>query len=248
MKNIILCVDHNIGHKVVCHVAKVRSNYFNIQKIYTTDTNNKGFWNGVGNIKCEIFLSNKEFLQEIKKIKNIEYIFLISWKHILSKEVIDQVKIGVINLHYSLLPKYRGVYPINNAIINSEKVTGISFHWVDEGVDSGEVIVQDSIPIELSDTVDSLLDRLDTLAFLMFKKIWSGKVLLYKPTHSVVNANGEYFSKKNYKMTNALDLTKGYIANDLISLIKGKTFLGKSSLYIRNDNGEKIYISIKLGK
>ena len=66
---------------------------------------------------------------------------------ILSQEILDIPTIGTINIHASLLPKYRGSSPIQWAIINGEKVTGITIMFTDVGVDTGDIILQDELQI-----------------------------------------------------------------------------------------------------
>ena len=72
------------------------------------------------------------------------------------QEMIDLARLGGINYHPSLLPKYRGGSAINWAIINGEKETGVSIHYIDEGVDSGPIIIQEKVAIEPDDTVKSV--------------------------------------------------------------------------------------------
>ena len=78
----------------------------------------------------------------------------------LPKEVWNSPKIGTFNLHASLLPAYRGAAPINWAIINGEKETGVTTFFIDEKIDTGEILLQEKTKIGLEDTAGSLHDRL----------------------------------------------------------------------------------------
>lgn len=250
-RRVVICADHNIGFKIVNYILKTNSKYFDIIDIYTTETNNEGFWKPIKNIfylnrTIKIFKSNEEFLSDIRE-KNIDYIFLLSWKYLISKEIINIVNIGIINLHYSLLPKYRGVYPVNNAIINGEKETGITFHWVNEQIDSGNIILQNNLKIKLTETTDLLLQRLDKLAFKEFKRIWlSRKELIRKNIDKHVIT--EYFSREYFESKNELNLSKKYSVLELINLIRGKNFKNKSSIFFLDENNEKVFVHIKLKK
>lgn len=82
---------------------------------------------------------------------------------ILSQEIIDIAPLGVINIHASLLPKFRGASPIHYAILNGEKQTGISIMKTDIGIDTGDVIYQESILIGENETCGELFDRLSVL-------------------------------------------------------------------------------------
>lgn len=97
----------------------------------------------------------------IKKIKVIhpEIIFCIGSTQILSREIIDVPKLGCLNIHPSLLSKYRGRYSIPYTIFNGEKFIGVTLCWINEGVDSGPVIIQKKIKIEEDDTAKTLYDK-----------------------------------------------------------------------------------------
>ena len=66
---------------------------------------------------------------------------------------------GVINIHPSLLPKYRGLAPYFWSLINGETETGVTIHWVDKGFDTGDILVQQSVPITPNDTIISLSNK-----------------------------------------------------------------------------------------
>lgn len=82
---------------------------------------------------------------------------------ILPKEILDMFSIGCINVHASLLPKYRGAAPIQWAIMNGDKTTGVTIMQMDVGLDDGDILLQKEIPIEPGDTGGSLFDKLAVL-------------------------------------------------------------------------------------
>ncbi|MDD3652956.1 MAG: methionyl-tRNA formyltransferase [Desulfotomaculaceae bacterium] len=89
-----------------------------------------------------------------------EVIVVVAYGKILPRDVLLLPKYGCINLHASLLPKYRGAAPIHRALINGELETGITTMFMDEGLDTGDIILQKSIPILEEDTVGTVHDRL----------------------------------------------------------------------------------------
>ncbi|HIC95357.1 TPA: methionyl-tRNA formyltransferase [Candidatus Bipolaricaulota bacterium] len=89
-----------------------------------------------------------------------ELIVVAAYGEILSKELLAIPGRGAINLHASLLPKYRGAAPIQWAIIRGEQETGITTFLMDEGMDTGEILLQRAIPIEEEDTAGSVHDKL----------------------------------------------------------------------------------------
>lgn len=82
---------------------------------------------------------------------------------ILSQEILDIPKKGVINIHASLLPKYRGASPIHYAILNGEKETGITIMKTDIGIDTGDTLIQEKIAIKNEETCGELFDRLSII-------------------------------------------------------------------------------------
>jgi len=79
----------------------------------------------------------------------------------------ELVNHNIINVHTSLLPYYKGRHPIVWAIINGEKETGITIHYMSTGIDEGDIILQDSIPITLEDDYPSVLKRCAALVYKM---------------------------------------------------------------------------------
>lgn len=103
-----------------------------------------------------------EGVEDLKALKP-DLMVTCAFGQILSQEILDIPTIGTINIHASLLPKYRGSSPIQWAIINGEKVTGITIMFTDVGVDTGDIILQDELQIEDTDTAGTLFDKLSVL-------------------------------------------------------------------------------------
>ncbi len=88
-------------------------------------------------------------------------IFVVAaYGQILSKEILEMPKYGCINIHASLLPKYRGAAPIQWAILNGDEVTGVTIMQMDEGLDTGDILAAKEVLIEQTDTGESLFDKL----------------------------------------------------------------------------------------
>lgn len=92
-----------------------------------------------------------------------ELIVVIAYGQILPKEILSLPKFGCVNVHGSLLPKYRGASPIQAAILHGETVTGVTTMFMDEGMDTGEIILQEAARIEPGDNAQTLHDRLAPL-------------------------------------------------------------------------------------
>ena len=103
-------------------------------------------------------LRDEEFEQLLKELSP-ELIVVVAYGKILPKNVIDFPKYGCINLHVSLLPKYRGAAPMQRAIMNGEKETGVTVMYMDEGLDTGDVIAREIFPILDDDDFEAIHDR-----------------------------------------------------------------------------------------
>ncbi len=106
-----------------------------------------------GNLRSEPFISRfREFMPDT--------IAVVAFGQLISKEILEMPRFGCVNLHPSLLPKYRGSAPVNWAIINGERVTGVTTILMDEGIDTGDILLQKEVAIEEDDTSESLHDKL----------------------------------------------------------------------------------------
>lgn len=94
---------------------------------------------------------------------NPDIIVTCAYGQIIPKEILDYPKFGCINVHASLLPKYRGGAPIHRAILNGEKETGITIMYMAEGMDDGDIISQEKVIIRDDETVGELHDELSNL-------------------------------------------------------------------------------------
>ncbi|MFT5942129.1 MAG: methionyl-tRNA formyltransferase [Sediminicola sp.] len=103
-------------------------------------------------------LKSEEFLTELKALDaNLQIIVAF---RMLPKAVWEMPKYGTFNLHASLLPQYRGAAPINWAIINGEKETGVSTFYIDDKIDTGEILLQEKTNIDPNETAGELHDKL----------------------------------------------------------------------------------------
>jgi methionyl-tRNA formyltransferase len=180
---------------------------------------------------------NKDFILELNRISP-DLIITAAFGQILPKEILDLPSLGCINVHASLLPKYRGASPIQQALINGEHETGISIMYMDEGMDTGDIILQKKIPIYPDENAGELHDRLKILGsdlvkecLLLFEK---GKPSAIPQDHKLAT----YCSK--------IDKTMGRInwnmdAVSIKNLVRGLTpwpgsfaFLGEKRLKVCN--------------
>lgn len=106
--------------------------------------------------------NNTEFLDEIK-ILNPDVICVVAYGKILPKEILEIPKLGCINVHGSLLPKYRGAAPIQWAVLNGDKTTGITTMYMNEGMDTGDMILKEEVEIGPEETTGDLWQKLSKI-------------------------------------------------------------------------------------
>lgn len=107
-------------------------------------------------------IKNSNTLEIIKEL-NPDVIIVVAYGKILPTEILTAAQYGCVNVHASLLPKYRGAAPIQWAILNGDKITGVSIMQMDEGIDTGDIILVRETEINPDETSEELFDRLSVL-------------------------------------------------------------------------------------
>jgi methionyl-tRNA formyltransferase len=140
------------------------------------------------------------FLEELKML-NPDAIVTAAYGQLLPSEILRLPKFGCINIHASLLPKYRGAAPINWAIINGDKMTGITMMLMDEGMDTGPILLQREEAIRDEDTAGSLSERLSLIGAEALIKTLD---MLYEGLIKAVPQSGDASSAPLLKKDNGL--------------------------------------------
>jgi methionyl-tRNA formyltransferase len=104
-------------------------------------------------------IKTSEAVEELKKFE-ADIFVVAAFGQILSKEILDMPRLGCVNIHASLLPKYRGAAPINWCIIDGEEKTGVTIMQMDEGLDTGDILTVKEVPIDKKETAEILFDKL----------------------------------------------------------------------------------------
>lgn len=110
---------------------------------------------------CEII---KEFAPDI--------LFVVAYGQILPKRLLEIPKLYPLNVHFSLLPKYRGSTPVNTALLNGDAVSGTSVMVMDEELDSGDIILSAECPVDENDNATTLFEKLTALSLDLLEKNW----------------------------------------------------------------------------
>lgn len=186
---------------------------------------------------------SEESVQKIKALAP-DLIVETAYGQYIPKEIIDIPKYGIINVHPSLLPKYRGATPINQAILNGDTVTGVTTMQVDEGMDTGDIILSDEIEIDATDTAQTLSEK---LAILSEKTLGNTINMLHlgiplnaKPQDGSLATNTTLITKE----MGHIDYTKS--ADEIINHIRGYQPWPCAYSFL-NDKSLKIYSAVSTG-
>ena len=161
--------------------------------------------------------NNPEFLEEVKKLTP-DLICVVAYGKILPQELLDIPKYGCVNVHGSLLPEYRGAAPIQWAVLNGDKKTGVTTMFMNAGMDTGDMILKEEVEIGEDETTGELWDRLKTI----------GANLLIKTVKEIENGTATR-TKQPEEGTMAPMLSKemakidweNKTANDIKNLVRG---------------------------
>jgi methionyl-tRNA formyltransferase len=210
------------------------------RKMILTPTQTKE-WAQVSGVKCvePIKLKDETFLE---KIKNYNLFIVASYGKIIPKAVIDIPKYQVLNIHPSLLPKYRGPSPLQEQILNDEKEVGVSIMLIDEQVDHGAIITQKKVeiidwPIGFLSLQEALAKEGSRLLAEILPDWIKGKIKT-----KIQNDNEATFTKKVEKQDGLIELSRDAYKNYL----KVLAYEEWPKTYFEIDkNGQKIRVIIK---
>ncbi len=142
--------------------------------------------------KYLIFHNSNDFNNYIAHDKEeFDVIISVGWKYILNEGCVLRFKNKLINLHPGLLPKYRGCFSTPWSIINNESYVGYTYHYIEKGIDTGNILIQEKIPIECEDTAHSLNYKIMQRALANIKKVID--LVILKEAGIKQEDNGNYY-------------------------------------------------------
>lgn len=194
-------------------------------------------WAKEHNIEClKPEKLDSTFIEEFKKY-NIDLSIVIAYGKILKEELIKIPKLGTINIHYSLLPKYRGASPVEEALLRGDEVTGVSIQQMEFKLDSGPIIADQEVSIEKDEVKTDLLKKLTKIGGELLRDkledIFNKNINLKIQDES----NASYCSKINKE-----DGQIGLNSNPLLDYNKYRAFYGWPGVYFFH-NGKRIKVT-----
>lgn len=224
---------HEAGHKIEAVITNIDKPKGRGMKLISSPVKQFAEEKGFKIFQPQKVKNNEEFIEEIKKI-NPDVICVVAYGKILPKELLDIPKLGCINVHGSLLPKYRGAAPIQWAVLNGDKKTGITTMYMDTGMDTGDMILKEEVEIREDETTGELWERLSKI----------GAKLLVKTLELIEIGNAPREKQgKNFTMAPMLNKEMAKIdwqsktANEIKNLVRGLNPIMGAFVYL---NGKKL--------
>ena len=170
----------------------------------------------------------REEYQEILDL-NPDIIITCAYGQIIPKVILDYPRLGCINVHASLLPKYRGGAPIHRSIINGDSKTGVTIMYMDVGMDTGDIISQEEIDILDSDNLESVHDKLSIV----------GAKLLLNTLPSIIDGTNDRLKQDESLVEYAYNISReeehinfNKNSRDIFNLIRGLSPIPSSNVII----------------
>lgn len=164
--------------------------------------------------------------------------------YILRQGVLSLFPSGCLNLHSSYLPHNRGAYANVWSIVDRTPA-GVTLHYVDAGVDTGDIVAQKQVPVLASDTGKALYTRLETACVELFREAWplvrSGNASRSPQDHSIAT----HHRVADVEQIDRIDLDRTYTARELLDIIRARTFPPFKGAYFE-EAGERVYVRVEL--
>jgi len=167
-------------------------------------------------------LKDPEFVEALKKLD--AHLFVVVAFRMLPEVVWDMPPMGTINVHGSLLPSYRGAAPINWAVINGEKETGVTTFKLKAAIDTGNILLQDKLPISESDTAGTIHDKMMVLGANLLVKTLTGLInntLVEKDQEAIINEDPSLLKHAPKIFTETCTVDWHNTADSIFNLIRG---------------------------
>lgn len=172
-----------------------------------------------------------------------DIILVVFWNYILPENIFNIPPQGCINFHMSYLPFNRGKKPNVWPIIDGTPA-GVSMHYIDQGIDSGEIISQSEVKVELVDTAKTLYNKMINAFPPLFEKTWPK---IKTGTVETINKKekGTFHLDREFQELNQINLEEKVYPLDLINLLRAKTFSPHPSAYFIKDD-IKVFVNVQL--
>lgn len=169
----------------------------------------------------------------------------VLYGYIFRPELLRLFRRGVVNLHPSLLPWNRGAFP-NVWSLAEETPAGVTLHWIDEGVDTGDIIAQREVPVEPVDTGATLYRKLEAAGLRLLAETWTSIREGSAPRHPQEPGVGTYHRTVDISGIDRIELDAPTTAREVLNRLRALTFRPYESAWFRAANGRRVYARVDL--
>jgi len=204
-------VINNSNHELVGVVTQPDKKRSRGNKLIPSPVKQYAIKNNILVISPNQIKNNKDLSNQLKELKPDIFI-VIAYGKILSKEILNIPKYGCWNAHASLLPRWRGAAPIQRALLSGDKYTGVGIMKMDEGLDTGDILIEEKIIIENNENLQTLKDKLSELSSKLIIK--SIDLLNIKNNISELNLLNQLSLNREIKYANMITKSEYFLNLD----------------------------------
>ena len=204
-------VINNSNHQLVGVVTQPDKKRSRGNKLIPSPVKQYAIKNNIPAISPNQIRNNEDFLNHLKELMPDIFI-VIAYGKILSKDILNIPKYGCWNAHASLLPRWRGAAPIQRALLSGDKYTGVGIMKMEEGLDTGDILIEEKIIIENNENLQTLKDKLSELSSKLIIK--SIDLLNIKNNISELNLLNQLSLKREIKYANMINKSEYFLNLD----------------------------------
>jgi methionyl-tRNA formyltransferase len=222
---VVVCAYHNVGYRCLEELLRQGAG---VAMVFThEDSPTEEIWFSSVRDMAEMHdipwrttdINAPESISLLRKIAP-DFIFSFYYRNMIKKEVLDIPLRGALNMHGSLLPRYRGRVPVNWAIINGETESGATLHYMVEKPDAGDIVDQEKVPVLFTDTALDLFKRVTGAAVKVMVRSWPLLLAGTAPRKPMDLTAGSYFGGRK-AADGLIDWTMGAV--QIYNLVRGVT-------------------------
>lgn len=247
--SLVLFFDHSVGNRLF---MKLLDDEFTELKQFVTTSANfvKNPWLLELSEQKDVPIVIIEETKGIQSIEKADQAFLASWKYKLDDDLLNHFNDNVFNLHYSLLPKFPGSYPVNQALLSGELTSGFTIHKATSQLDSGPILLQKSLQIYTWENTEDFMKRLDDLVIENYKLIIQSIQKGLQENLGNTSFLHPLVTKQEINDRRRIDITLPMSALEFLNNVRAMTVPGIHAYptFIDPVSGTEIEIQLKLNR
>lgn len=222
---VVVCAYHNVGYRCIKELLRQGAE---IPLIFThADSATEQIWFSSVRELAEQHripwltssINEQKNMEQVRQLKP-DFLFSFYYRNMIKPELLEVPRKGALNLHGSLLPKYRGRVPVNWAVINGEKESGATLHYMVAKPDAGDIVDQEKVAIAFTDTAFDLFNKVTDAAVTVLRRSWPRLLDGTADRIPMDLKNGSYFGGRKPE-DGRIDWNKSAV--EIYNLIRGVT-------------------------